>query len=253
MYQEKKSVERLVHGWESIVLHCLLPLPLAYMLDMGLEKVKSSTFLSLETDKHLMKQNKCFKWLIALQLENDAISFLKKACWLQVFVYWMWEYRSRLSAEIQFHCFFRSIHFSGKMRPYEFLVVNSHLEWVCEVLSLSFFLFPFLLYEALLLYGVSKRRTWEEQWMMKWGFMASERVTETNFQVCLWVEDKMDIFGQSLCSLCWLASAAAPLERACSAINNSFAETPRREQIYWRTASLCGRDNLPFTVLLIEG
>jgi len=54
-------VVRLAHGWESIVLHGLLPLLLGYMLGTGLEKVISSTFLSHETDKRLMKQNKCFK------------------------------------------------------------------------------------------------------------------------------------------------------------------------------------------------
>lgn len=50
-----------------------------------------------------------------------------------------------------------------------------------------------------------------------------------------------------------LGITAVPLGIACSAINSSFVETPNREQTYWRTVSLCGRDNLTLNVLLIEG
>lgn len=72
----------------------------------------------------------------------------------------MWEYRSRLSSKVNFVVFFTSIHFSGKMRLHESLVVESHLERVCVVPSLSFFSFSL---SVILLYGISKRRTWEEQ------------------------------------------------------------------------------------------
>lgn len=147
---------RFVHGWESTVAHYLLPLLLGDMLDTGLEKVISSTFLSLETDKHLKKQPKCFKWLIALQLENDAISFLKKACLLRVYLCRMWEYRSRLSFKVNLVVFFTSSHFSGKARPRESLVVESHLERVCVgVLSLFF---PFSLSVILSLLNI-----WNDQ------------------------------------------------------------------------------------------
>lgn len=141
--KSENCVVRLVCGWEGVVLHYLLPLLLAYALVTGLEKVISSMLL-LKTDKHLMKQNRCFRWLIALQLQNYVISFLKKACLFQVSVCWMWEYRSRLSSKANFVTFFTSIHFSGKMRPHESFVVESHLKRVCGVLSLSFFLFPVL-------------------------------------------------------------------------------------------------------------
>lgn len=57
----------------------------------------------------------------------------------------MWEYISRLSFKVNFVVFFTSIHFSGKMRPCESLVVESHLERVCGVHSFYFFFFSFSL------------------------------------------------------------------------------------------------------------
>lgn len=122
--------------WMAKYSFTLSPSPAAGIYAGGLEKVINSMFLSLQTDKHLMKQNKCFKWLIILQVENATIAFLKKACLFHVSVCWMWEYRSRLSSKVNFVVFFTSICFSGEMRPYESLVVESFFLFLL-------FLFPF--------------------------------------------------------------------------------------------------------------
>lgn len=126
------------HRGESRVLHCLLFILLGYMPDLGLDKVISSMFFSPETDKNLMEKNifqmtDCFavgKWCNVLLYES---LFIARLC-----VKWR-KYRSVLSSEFNYVLFFTSLHFSCKRRPYESLVVESHLQ---STWGSSLFLLP---------------------------------------------------------------------------------------------------------------
>lgn len=126
------------HRGESRVLHCLLFILLGYMPDLGLDKVISSMFFSPETDKNPMEKNifqmtDCFavgKWCNVLLYES---LFIARLC-----VKWR-KYRSVLSSEFNYVLFFTSLHFSCKRRPYESLVVESHLQ---STWGSSLFLLP---------------------------------------------------------------------------------------------------------------